>query len=198
MQLSCLAVACLWMMTPLPAAAGENIPAEENSTGVKSIAAGSGEFLAGGGSSEAEDFAGEDKSETEDAGDSAALSEDIDDLLDALLSELELDCVDDILAENELTRNISFSDIVTGILDADAEMSVQEVWNEMKPLIFADAAEYKGILIRILILTIAFAFFHNFIEVFENSQISQTGFYLFFSGADGAADPFVPDCVRNV
>ncbi|MCD8150633.1 MAG: stage III sporulation protein AE, partial [Clostridiales bacterium] len=155
------------MINPLPVPASERILAEE-------------------------DFVGEDNTEAENAGDSAgenslaaeedsaALSEDIEDLTEALLDELNLDAVDDVLAENELTQDISFSDIVTGILDADTEISAWDVWKEARPLIFSDAAEFRSILVRILILTIAFAFFHNFIDVFENSQISRTGFYLFF------------------
>jgi len=138
-------------------------------------------------STEAEDgavFAGMSSSEDSEAGDedaqSDALSEDIEDLTEALLAELDLNSVDDILAGNALTRDTSFSEIVRSILDTDAEISAWDVWNEIRPLIFADAAEYKSILVRILVLTIAFAFLHNFIDVFENSQISRTGFYLFF------------------
>lgn len=154
--LSCLAAAGLWIVSPLPALAGE----------VGSMAENAG------------DSARENSPAAED--DSDMLGEDIEDLTEALLEELDLDGADDILAENEVMQDISFADIVTGILDTDTEISAGDVWNVVRPLIFSDAAEYKSILVRILILTIAFAFFHNFIDVFENSQISRTGFYLFF------------------
>lgn len=103
--------------------------------------------------------------------------EDIADLTKDLLSELELDEVDDVLEE---TEGLSFSELAGDLLDEDRDLSKLTFFSRIASLAFGEMAECRTTFIQILILTIAFAFFNNFIRVFENSQISRAGFYMCF------------------
>lgn len=97
-----------------------------------------------------------------------------------LLLELPLEDVDDVLAENEETKNLSFTDIMRQLLDAEQEPDKKDILEQLLRLAFSDLSQYKTIFLQILLLTIAFAFLNNFINIFENSQISKTGFYMYF------------------
>ncbi|MCD8132347.1 MAG: stage III sporulation protein AE [Clostridiales bacterium] len=106
--------------------------------------------------------------------------EDIDRLTDELLSELSLDDVDEVLATNEGTEDISFSNLVSELLDTDRNLSQTALPGRIVSLAFGELAACRTTFIQILLLTIAFAFFNNFTHVFENSQISRAGFYMCF------------------
>lgn len=135
-------------------------------------------LLAESGKSE-EEVISKEESELSGRADSD-LSEEIDDLERELLSELSLDDVDDVLAENEETENLSFSDIMKQLLDTEHQPDKKDIAEQLFRLAFSDLSQCKTMFVQILILTIAFAFLNNFINVFENSQISKTGFYMYF------------------
>jgi len=116
-----------------------------------------------------------------DEDDNAGISEgDIETLTEGLLSELNLNDVDDVLAENEDTEDLSFSGLVSELLDDDRKLTKTTLLTQLASLVFGELAECKSTFIQILLLTAAFAFFNSFIRVFENSQISRTGFYMCF------------------
>ncbi len=97
-----------------------------------------------------------------------------------LLSEIPLSEIDEALKAGQDTGDISFSDIFRQLSESDREVDKKEWTMKLLRLAFEDLSECKSIFIQILLVTAAFAFLHNFINVFENSQISKTGFYLYF------------------
>lgn len=101
-------------------------------------------------------------------------------LQEDLLSELPLSEIEEVLKSGEDTQGISFSDILHQVLDTGQEVDKRELVKELLGLAFGDLSECKAIFIQILLMTAAFAFLHNFINVFEDSQVSKTGFYLYF------------------
>ncbi len=108
------------------------------------------------------------------------LDEDIADLEQELLAELDLDEADQVLEENEGTQNLSFTEILNRILESDGQIMTKELFRDLASFAFSDLSQCRTMFIQILILTIAFAFLNNFINMFENSQISKTGFYMYF------------------
>ena len=66
------------------------------------------------------------------------------------------------------------------ILEADGELFSRGILRELAAGAFSDLSRSKDLLVQILVLTVAFSFFHHFMNLFENSQISKTGFYLYF------------------
>lgn len=106
--------------------------------------------------------------------------EETDELKTELLKELNLEEIDRVLRENDETQEVSFTEILNQLLDEDGELMTREVIKELAAFAFSDLSRCKTMFIQILILTIAFAFLNNFINMFENSQISKTGFYLYF------------------
>ncbi|MCD8323477.1 MAG: stage III sporulation protein AE [Clostridiales bacterium] len=125
-------------------------------------------------------YASDDDTADADTEDQAALDEDMEDLSDTLLAELDLDEIDGILSESGAAKGLTFEDLVNRILDPEQTLSTEDVFDGIASLLFSEAAECKSILVQILLLTIAFAFFRSFTDVFENSQIAGSGFYMCF------------------
>lgn len=108
------------------------------------------------------------------------LDADIADLEQELLAELDLDKADQVLAEGENTQNISFTEILNRLLESDGQVMSKDILKELASFAFSDLSQCRTVFIQVMILTIAFAFLNNFINMFENSQISKTGFYMYF------------------
>lgn len=109
-----------------------------------------------------------------------ALDDDIADLTESLLAQLDLDAIDDLFSENEDTKEISFTDIVRELLDPGSEITKHDIGERIFAMVFSEAAEYRTLMIRLMILTLAFAFFNSFISASPDSSISKTGFYMYF------------------
>lgn len=73
-----------------------------------------------------------------------------------------------------------FRELVKSLMLADANTDKQELFRQILRSAFGDVEEGRQVFVQILLLTAACAFLQNFINVFENSQISKTGFYLYF------------------
>ena len=99
---------------------------------------------------------------------------------EGMLSELPLEEIQDVLNGETQTEGISFSGLIRQVLDPDTEVDKMDIAKQILGMAAGDVKEYKTIFIQILLVTAAFAFLHNFINVFENSQISKTCFYLYF------------------
>ena len=115
------------------------------------------------------------KAGTDDVGTS-----DSDSMQQDLLSDLPLSDIQDVLQENTGTENIYFRELVKSLMLADANTDKQELFRQILRSAFGDVEEGRQVFVQILLLTAACAFLQNFINVFENSQISKTGFYLYF------------------
>lgn len=97
-----------------------------------------------------------------------------------LLSDLPLSDIQKVLEQNTDTQDLTFRELVRQLMQdgeyTDKRTLVRQVFDRA----FGDVAEGKQLFVQILLLTAACSFLQNFIHVFENSQISKTGFYLYF------------------
>ena len=97
-----------------------------------------------------------------------------------LLSDLPLSDIQDVLKQNTDTENLSFRELVKSLMQADETMKKQELYHKILHIVFRDVEEGRQIFVQILLLMAACAFLQNFMNIFESSQISKTGFYLYF------------------
>ncbi len=86
-----------------------------------------------------------------------------------LLDTLELDDIQKYIDENEDIEDISFYDLVTGLIAGKEKFDYQKIMTYISNLFFAEFRENKGILIIIILLAVSFAVLKNFISIFENS-----------------------------
>ena len=109
-----------------------------------------------------------------------AAQQDTYNLEEELLSELPVSEIQDVLNRDDSTSDLSFSEILHRVLEADGATDKREIAVQILHLVTGDMAEYKTLFVQLLLVTAAFAFLHNFMNVFENGQISKTCFYLYF------------------
>lgn len=97
-----------------------------------------------------------------------------------LLDKLELDDIQKYIDENEDIEDISFYDLVTGLIAGKEKFDYQKIMTYISNLFFAEFRENKGLLIIIILLAVSFAVLKNFISIFENSYISELCFVLVY------------------
>ena len=97
-----------------------------------------------------------------------------------LLDKLELDDIQKYIDENEDIEDISFYDLVTGLIAGKEKFDYQKIMTYISNLFFAEFRENKGQLIIIILLAVSFAVLKNFISIFENSYISELCFVLVY------------------
>lgn len=99
---------------------------------------------------------------------------------DSLLEEIDFTDVEKFLGENEETKDFSFQDLIRSLLSQEEQLNKKEVFDRIWDLAASELVESKGIFVQLLIMCAAFAVLHNFANVFENSQIHTTCFFMFY------------------
>lgn len=96
-----------------------------------------------------------------------------------ILKDMDLDEVQEVIDDVMLSQEtFSFSGYVKNLISGEQKISVKGVLSDMKNAAERELqANYKSILKLVTIAVIA-AIFTNFSNVFSNSQIAETGFYI--------------------
>ncbi len=102
------------------------------------------------------------------------------DMTDDLLSELDLQGIEDYLQENEETQDISFLDMVTNLIGGENGVNLEKAGNYLIDVLFAEFLENKDMLFLIVALAVGFALLKNFSTIFQNSYISDLCFMLVY------------------
>ena len=118
---------------------------------------------------------------TEDA---AGMSEDIaaqkmEESIDSYMQELDFSDIDKILSQQAGTEGLDFKELVQRLLDGE---EIDKGWlaEEIFSAVFSEVQEFRGTLIRIVILCIVFAILYNFANVFENPSVTEISFYMVY------------------
>ena len=125
---------------------------------------------------------------TEDAAvwkeDAAGMSEDIaaqkmEESIDSYMQELDFSDIDKILSQQAGTEGLDFKELVQRLLDGE---EIDKGWlaEEIFSAVFSEVQEFRGTLIRIVILCIVFAILYNFANVFENPSVTEISFYMVY------------------
>lgn len=99
---------------------------------------------------------------------------------DELLHKLDMQEVEEYLKENEETADISFLDLVTGLIRGDDGENLKAAGNYISNLLFSELRENKQLLVVIVAMAASFALLKNFSTIFKNSYISDLCFVLVY------------------
>lgn len=103
-----------------------------------------------------------------------------EDLEESLLSGLDVEEIDLIIADIFPDERISFIELIQCILSGSYEDINELVYSYITSQIFYEIAYSKSTLVHILVLVIFAAVFTNFAQAFGNEQISNMGFYIIY------------------
>ncbi len=101
-------------------------------------------------------------------------------LEETLLGGLDVEEIDQIIADIFPTERISFIELIQCILNGSYEDLNELVYSYITSQIFYEISYSKSTLVHILILVIFAAVFTNFSQAFGNEQISNMGFYIIY------------------
>ena len=99
---------------------------------------------------------------------------------ETVLDGIDFTDIDNFLSETKETSSITFRQLVETIISRDGQVDKKWVFTQIWNLIASELVESKSIFAQLLIMCVAFAVLHNFANVFENSQIHTTCFYMFY------------------
>lgn len=99
---------------------------------------------------------------------------------DELLRKLDMQEVEDYLKENEETADISFMDLVTGLIRGNDGENLKAAGSYISNLLFTELRENKQLLLIIVAIAASFALLKNFSTIFKNSYISDLCFVLVY------------------
>ena len=97
-----------------------------------------------------------------------------------ILSQISFTEIEQLWEEELGTNDLTFFEVFQGLLHSEHQGTKKDVVKLAAEYMLGEVKECRPLLVQILVITIAFSFLHNFINVFQNSQITQTGFYLYF------------------
>lgn len=99
---------------------------------------------------------------------------------DELLQKLDMQEVEDYLKENEETADISFMDLVVGLIRGEDGANLKAAGTYISNLLFLELRENKRLLVVIVAMAASFALLKNFSTIFKNSYISDLCFVLVY------------------
>lgn len=116
--------------------------------------------------------------------DATGMSEDIaaqkiEESIDSYMQELDFSDIDKMLSQQAGTAGLDFKELVQRLLDGE---EIDKGWlaEEIFSAVFSEVQEFRGTLIRIVILCIVFAILYNFANVFENPSVTEISFYMVY------------------
>ncbi len=101
-------------------------------------------------------------------------------LLDGMIDELDMGQIEEYLAENEETKDISFFEMVKNLTAGGEEWNLQALTDYVVGLLFAEVRENKRLLFLVAALAASFALLRNFSGIFHNSYISNLCFVMVY------------------
>jgi len=99
-----------------------------------------------------------------------------------MMEELDFSEIGDFLKGTEETKDISFFELVKGIMKGE-ELPYEKIGDWAKDVLSGSFAENKVFFLEIIVLSLAFSILKNFAKSFSNSYISEVSFlivYCFF------------------
>ena len=103
-----------------------------------------------------------------------------DALLKEFLQETDVSKIDELLEEIFPNDNISFQEILDLLLNEEKTIPVEKITDYISGLLFAAIRKNRMAIVFLFVLSLISAFFSNFVNVFQNKQISSIGFYVVY------------------
>lgn len=97
-----------------------------------------------------------------------------------LMDELDFGEINDFLEGTESGAELNFKDLMQELIAKNGQVDKGWFFSQIGGILASEWQESKPIFIQILVMCVAFALLNNFAMVFQNSQIHQTCFYIFY------------------
>lgn len=96
------------------------------------------------------------------------------------LNILDMSELEDYLNGQEQTCDISFMELVTGLIKGEIALDEKEMLSTICNLLWGEISTNKGILVTVLLLAISCAFVKNFADIFRNTFVSDVCFLMIY------------------
>lgn len=107
-------------------------------------------------------------------------SEQTQELQEDLMERFQLGEIEDFLADNFSNNKIGFKEMIKSLVSGDIRQIGESILQMVADQFFYEFRHTKSTMVHVLVLVIIAAVFHNFSNVFQNSQISEIGFYVLY------------------
>ena len=124
-----------------------------------------------------------EEKETEDR--SGMLEDELEQMEESLLDEFDFKQIDQLSGETELGEKVRFRDLTEMLISGNTQELGErflEFFFRTGVLCFSERKEEDPA--RLLLITVAAAFFSNFTSIFQNRQTAEAGFLYFVSCCD--------------
>lgn len=97
-----------------------------------------------------------------------------------LVEQLQLDEIEGFLENNFADNKMGFEELVKSLASGNTKQIWESIFQMISDRFFYEFRHTKSTMVHILLLVIIAAVFHNFSNVFSNSQVSEIGFYVLY------------------
>lgn len=97
-----------------------------------------------------------------------------------LLGEFDFGEINDVLEDIFPEEKLDFGDLVSELVSGDMKGAASMTVDLVKDKLFYEIRSNKESMVHILLIAVIAAVFTNFSSVFQNQQISETGFYILY------------------
>ncbi len=99
--------------------------------------------------------------------------------LDRYLEELDFSEIDAILESQEGVKGLDFQDLVYMLIHGE-EIDKGKLVMDVLSMVFEEIGAFRGTIVKIIFLCVAFAILYNFANVFENPAVTEISFYMVY------------------
>lgn len=111
---------------------------------------------------------------------SVSASEDADTYVQEMMQQMDLSELEGYLEQNEITEDISFSELVQGLLKGEISLDGEELWEKVVTVLWGELSKSKSLLMQVLLLAVCCSFLHNFSDIFRNTYIADMCFLFIY------------------
>lgn len=106
-------------------------------------------------------------------------TEDKDNAINDMLNDVKYDdiqnVIDDLMKD---AGSINFQEYVSSLASGENGLSFSNIGNRLSDVLFGEIVANKAVILQLIIISIIAAIFTNFANIFQNSQVSETAFYV--------------------
>ena len=119
-----------------------------------------------------------EEKETEDR--SGMLEDELEQMEESLLDEFDFRQIDQLSGETELGEKVRFRDLTEMLISGNTKELGERFLEFFSGQVFSVFQKGRKNLARLLLITVAAAFFSNFTSIFQNRQTAEAGFYILY------------------
>lgn len=101
-------------------------------------------------------------------------------MIENMMDNFQLDEIELFLEKYFATSKMGFEEMIKSLVSGDIKQILETFFQMVSDQFFYEFRMTKSVMVHILIIVIIAAVFHNFSNVFQNSQVSEMGFYVLY------------------